>query len=577
MNRSGIVLFFLFLFLAVIVLFQVLGMMQSDRLYERVNRLESVVKSARLSQPQTAAESNTASQNSHPGDEGDWLVWCLGAEPATLNPISTSADKFTDWVSTGTIFESLLEYDPNVMVLRPLLAESYSVSDDGMEITFRLKDTVHFSDGVPITADDIIFTFKTIKNPLIDASNLANYYRDINDVTKINDREVKFTMSRVYYKSLETTGLMPILPQHSYAFKDAAEFNKRISNPMGSGPYAFERWTVGREIILNRNENYWGRKPNLKKFVYRIILNDTAAIQSLRANEIDYLRPLPDQFTALANDESFARKFYCLSYSTPADGYFFIGWNETTPFFKDKRVRLAMTCLIDRDAICKHLLRNPAAKVQNGPFYMNGPQSDPNIKPWPYDPQKARQLLAEAGWKDTDGDGILDKNGIPFRFKYMIVSGVYLHEQISKLIKDELAKVGIDVTPDPYEWSIFDQRIKTHQFDAVSLAWGGTVEEDPYQIWHSSQMANRGSNFISFNNPEADKLIEEARRTLDRSKRNNLYRRFHQIIHEEQPYTFVYTRPEQRFLDRRFHNVKIHKLGIDEREWYVPNDLQRYK
>jgi peptide/nickel transport system substrate-binding protein len=574
MNRSGIAIFFLFLFLAVIILLQILGMIQSDRLFQRVNRLESVVKSARLN---SVPQAKTADDGKYAGDEGGWLVWSIGMEPATLNPISTSADKATDWVTSGTIFESLLEYDPNTLNLRASLADSYKVSADGMAISFRLKDGVCFSDGVPITADDIIFTFRTIKNPLIDASNLANYYRDVNDVTKINDREVRFVMSRLYYKSLETTGLMPILPEHIYTFKNPEEFNKRISNPVGSGPYGFEKWTVGREVTLSRNENYWGRKPNLNKIVYRIILNDTAAIQALRANEVDYLRPLPDQFTALSSDESFTKKFYCLSYTTPADGYFFIGWNEATRFFKDRLVRLAMTYLIDREAICKHLLRNPDAKVQNGPFYMNGPQSDPNIKPWPYDPERGKQLLAEAGWKDTDGDGILDKDGVPFRFKYMIVSGVYLHEQIVKFVKDEMAKVGIEVVPDPYEWSIFTDRLKNHNFDAVSLAWGGTVEEDPYQIWHSSQIANQGSNFVSFDNPEADKLIEEARRTLDKTKRNELYHEFHRIIHDEQPYTFVYTRPEQRFLDKRFHNVIVHKLGLDEREWYVPKELQRYK
>jgi peptide/nickel transport system substrate-binding protein len=159
----------------------------------------------------------------------------------------------------------------------------------------------------------------------------------------------------------------------------------------------------------------------------------------------------------------------------------------------------------------------------------------------------------------------------------MIGSGVTLHEQIAKLVKDEAAKAGIEVNLDPYEWSVFSQRLKDRQFDAVNLAWGGAVEEDPYQIWHSSQIGNRGSNYVGFKNTEADALIEEARRTLDENKRNELYHRFHRILHKEQPYTFVYTRPEQRFLDRRFENVIIHKLGVDEREWYVPRDRQKYK
>jgi peptide/nickel transport system substrate-binding protein len=235
-----------------------------------------------------------------------------------------------------------------------------------------------------------------------------------------------------------------------------------------------------------------------------------------------------------------------------------------------------MTHLIDRLAIKEHILRNPEAEIPTGNFYIFGPQSDPNIKPWPYDPQKARQLLDEAGWIDHDGDGIRDKNGVPFRFKYMIVSDMALHEQIAKLVKDAAAGAGIVVELDPYEWSVFSQRVLDRNFDAVSMSWGGPVEEDPYQIWHSSQR-QKGSNYVDFNNPQADSLIEQARQTLDADKRNALYHKFHRILHEEQPYTFIYTRPEQRFLDKRFQNVIIHKLGINEREWYVPANLQKYK
>jgi len=139
----------------------------------------------------------------------------------------------------------------------------------------------------------------------------------------------------------------------------------------------------------------------------------------------------------------------------------------------------------------------------------------------------------------------------------MIGSDVILHQQISKLLKDSAAKVGIEVIVEPYEWSVFNQRLLDREFDAVNLAWHGVVEEDPFQIWHSSQIGNRGSNYVGFRNAEADAIIEEARRTLDEAKRNKLYHRLHRIIHEEQPYTFVYTRPEQRFLNKRFANVRI--------------------
>lgn len=576
-GRSGLVVFFIFLFLIAMIALQVLSMVQSDRLYERLNLLlDRLARGRAVSTAQEKAESTDLPMEEYPGDEGDWLVWRLNAEPATLNTIHASSGTYANYIVSGNIFESLLEYDPDKFKLRPLLAESYEISDNGLEISFRIRDDVHFSDGHPVTADDVIFTFETITNPLIDAANLANYYQDVDRVIKVSDLEVKFVMKRVYFRSLEFTGGMGVYPKHIYDFNDPEEFNKHISNPVGSGPYVFERWGVGREVVLSRNENYWGRKPKLKKIVYKFITNSTAAVQALRAGDIDFMRPLPEQFAELSKDREFTNEFKCLSYWHPGVGYFWMGWNQDRPFFEDQRVRLAMTYIVDRELICKSLLKVPEARVPTGNFHIFSPQYDSSIEPWPYDPQRAKELLDEVGWVDSDGDGIRDKDGVPFRFRYMI-GNIPLHEQIAKLLKDEAAKVGVEVTPDPYEWSVFIQRLQDRQFDAVNLAWHGGLAQDPYQIWHSSQIGNRGSNYVGFNNPEADAIIEEARRTLDDDKRDKLYHRFHQILHEEQPYTFIYTRPEQRFLDKRFENVIIHKLGLDQHEWYVPKEKQRYK
>jgi peptide/nickel transport system substrate-binding protein len=547
-GRRGVVTFFLFLFLLIIILLQILSMVQSDRLYERINRLDDAFKNVALVHS-VKELSKAALDEEYPGDEGDWLVFRLGAEPATLNPL-TSKDLYANWVTLGTIFESLLEYDLDKVELKPLLAESYEISDDGLEIIFRLRDDICFSDGKPIT--------------------------NVKKVIEVNDIIVKFILDEPYFKSLGMIGGMPIMPKHIYAFTNPEEFNEQRSNLVGSGPYIFEKWGVGREIVLQRNEKYWGNKPKLKKIVFPVITNSLAAVQALRSHNIDYMRPDPEQFAYLSEDEEFGKKFQSLMYWNPGAGYRFIGWNQDTPFFKDKRVRLAMTHIINREEFINYILKG-LGKLITGPFYVFGLCNDPNIKPWPYDPGCAKELLSEAGWIDTDGDGIRDKDGVAFRFRFMIVSKFPLHEQLAKLFKDEAAKVGIDVIPDPYEWSVFDERLNNRSFESVTLGWSGSVEEDPYQVWHSSQIKGRGSNRIGFNNPEADAIIEQARRTFDKDKRTKLYHRFHQILHEEQPYTFLAWRPTLRFLDRRFKNVKIHKLGLDSSEWYVPSNQQRYK
>lgn len=577
-GRSGLVTFFLFLFLLAIIVLQVLSMVQSDRLYERLNVLVERVSSgggARVTkEPEGPKQAGLAGEE-YPGDEGDWLVWGINAEPATLNYI-ISKDIYANWVVGGNIFETLLEYDFDKLELKPLLAENYDVSADGLEITFRLRDDVYFSDGKKITSDDIIFSHQTIINPKVDAHALANYYRPIKEVVRIDEKTIKFVLREPYFKGIEIAGLTPIFPKHIYEFTDAMEFNNRRSDPIGSGPYIFERWDVGREIVLRKNQNYWGKKPKINKIVFRVITNEVAELQALRSHDIDFMRPTSEQFSEVSKDQKFLDEFRCLSYWDPTTGYSYIGWNEDRPFFKERSVRQALTMLVDRESINKHILKG-LGHIISGPFYIYGKQNDPNIKPWPYDPQKAEKMLDEAGWIDHNADGSRDKDGVPFKFGFMIVSDTPVYEQLAKLLKDEMAKAGIEVTIDPYEWSVFEERLNTRSFDAVALAWGGVVEEDPYQIWHSSQIMGRGSNRIGFANVQADALIEEARRTMDEDRRNKLYHQLHRILHEEQPYTFMFTRPWLQLLDKRFENVKVHKLGLNPLEWYVPKEKQRYK
>jgi peptide/nickel transport system substrate-binding protein len=574
-SKSLTVTILVFICLTGVIILQISKMLRLDRVYTALNQIDTTVKNPHVLNFENVEQARE--EQTEVEADGDWLIWRLRSEPETLNPV-TSKDLYAYWVCWRNIFEGLMEYDPDTLKLKPKLAESYSISEDGLEITFTLRSDIHFSEGAPITSDDVIFTYKTIRDPNVDAARWAQYYSDVESVQRIDERTVKFVMKKVYFKSLDYLSFVDlgILPKHIYQYANGMQFNQHRSEPVGSGPYVFEKWDVGRQILLSRNENYWGRKPHLKKIVFRIITNDLAAVQALRSGEVDFMRPEPDQYADLCADKEFTDEFRCLEVWDPRSGFGYMGWNEDTPFFKDRRVRLAMTSIIDRWSVCRDLLKGQA-QVPAGPFYIYGPLYDPNIKPWPYDLDKAKQLLDQAGWKDTDGDGIRDKDGVAFRFKFMFVSGRGLHEQLAKHLKDQAAKVGIEVIADPYEWSVFLTRLIDRKFEAVTLAWFSDVTEDPYEMFHSSQIGNRGSNFVGFDNKEADKIMEQARSTLDESGRIKMYWRLDQIIHYEQPYTFLYTRPEQRFLQPRFKNVKLHKLGFDWLEWYVPVDQQKYK
>ncbi len=579
-GREGIFKYFVLAVLVVIIVLQIASIKRADRLNDKLAEFIEAVENKQFGTAAIKQESEKKAADlpmpARIGDDGDWLVWCLRGEPHTLNTITVASDTYSNYVCLGNVFERLLEYDPDEVKLKPWLAESYEVSEDGLEMVIKLRDDIHFSDGVSITADDVIFTFETIMDPNIDAASLRNYYKNFKQAIKIDERTVKFVFDEVFWKTFEVVGLFEVYPKHIYDYNDPEEFNTRRSDPVGSGPYVFEKWDVAQQIVLKRNENYWGHKPKIKKLVFRIVNNDVAALQSLQSNQIDLLIPSPEQYYDFQSDEEFKKRFHCLKYWNPGVPFFFIGWNQQREFFKDRRVRLAMTHIVDRETIAKLLLKGNA-EVVTGPFYPYGRQHNPDIKPWPYDIKKAKQLLDEAGWVDSDGDGIRDKDGVSFKFKFAYSSGRPIYEQIAKLLKDEGEKVGIEVQADPYEWSVFIERLNTRQFDSVTLGFGGTVESDPYQMFHSSQIEGRGNNFIGFNNPEADKLIEIARRELDEDKRYALYHEFERLLHEEQPYTFLFTRPSFRFIDKRFDNIVIHKLGLDEKEWYVPKSKQRYK
>lgn len=574
-NRNRTTVFFLFIFLVIIAAFQVSLILRSGRLEERFGVL--VEKLGEVGSSGVAQRDAGETGEEYPGDEGDWRIWGFHVEPKTLSPLSVERDIYTVWITQHSIFESLLVYDFETVELKPHLAESYSVSDDGLEITFTLRDDIYFSDGVKVTVDDVIFTYESIINPAVDAADLAQAFKDVKEAVKVSDRVVKFVMKQVYFKSLENVSFwdVGVLPKHVYEFDDPMELNNRVSDPVGSGPYVFDRWDVGNEIVLRRNENYWGGKPKIERIVYRFIINDAARLQALRSGEIDMVRPLPEQYGDLMEEEGFSDEFNCLAYWNPPVPFYYIAWNMDTEFFGDRRVRLAMTHLVDRGEIVSSLLKGNG-EIVTGPFYIHGKAYDKSIEPWPYDLERAGELLDEAGWVDSDGDGIRDKDGVRFTFEFTIPSGSSYYRRLGQLVKDSAAKVGIDVIVDPIEWSILMGKINDREFEAVSLGWGGDILQDPYQLWHSSQIGNRGANYAGFRDGEADALIEEARRTLDEDERVVLYHKLNRILHREQPYTFVYTRPTFRIVDKRFKNVEVYPLGLNYFEWFVPINEQRY-
>jgi peptide/nickel transport system substrate-binding protein len=540
---------------------------------------------------------------------GDWLVIHSLSDPEQLNPL-TSNDASSSEVN-GYIFESLLGRNPRTLELKPVIAEARpEISKNKLVYTFKIRKDARFQDGRPVTGEDVLFSVKAIKCPFVNAPFIRVYFNSVVDAELLDPYAIRFTIKEPYFLNESVLGGITVMPRHYYdpqnllqrisvrqlagdpaklppeAKEFGEQFNRNFNrSPLGSGPYKFNTWKTGREIELVRDPNYWGNgkegidQAYVDRLKFRVVNNMDAALIRLKSGSLDYMEVLqPVQAVRGTNSERFKREFKKYEYFAPTFSY--IGWNNDHPIFRDKRVRQAMTYMTNRKQIVKSVLFG-LGEVVDSPIYLFRPEYDKNLKVYPFDPQKGLALLREAGWQDTDGDGILDKvidgKKTPLRFEIKINSGNAVRESVALVLMDELRKHGIAADVRQLDWTIFLNDVKNHQFDAVVLGWAmSTTEPDGYQIWHSSQAANKGSNAISYKNPRVDQILEEYRREFDEQKRIQLYREFQEILNEEQPYTFLFVSKRVSAVQRRFEGVEVLPEGLRPIDWWVPLARQKY-
>ncbi len=507
--------------------------------------------------------------------DGDYLIRSLNSEPATLNPLTAvdvASGTVTEW-----IHETLIQRNPKTLDYEPMLAKSWEVSSDHLSYTFHLREDVHWHDGQPFSADDVIYSFERIKDRAVDAAHLRVYYVDVDRYEKIDRYTVRCVYSKPYFLALDVCGTIPLVPRHVYA--GAPDFNTHPANraPVGTGPMKFARWETGRIIELEENPAYWGeRKLHFRKLVFKVITDSAVALQVFKEGEIDMVGLTPEQWVRQVHSKRFRRRANRLVFDYPS--YSYIGWNLRRAPFDDRRVREALTYLMPREELARTVYHGFARVICSPIFYLT-PYYDRTLKCRPFDPAKARSLLEQAGWRDSDQDGWLDRRGEKFRFELLMTGNNAVGEQIATTYKEELARAGIDMAIRRLEWAAFLERVQQWAFDAAMLGWALSVDPDPYQLWHSSQAdIKRSSNFIGFKNSEVDRLLELNRRTFDRTRRIELLREFQRIIFREVPYTFLFSSRALVAVDRRISNIHFYAPApcYDLREWFVPADLQRY-
>lgn len=531
--------------------------------------------------PMAGFERILASQAEPGYAQGDDLVDTFTVVPDKLTPL-ISTDAYSANVQSY-VLDSLVDRDPSTLQWIPRLAESWSYINP-LTIEFKLRRGVTFSDGAPLTADDVVFTMNWTMNPDVEAPATRSYLDKFDKVVKVDDYTVRFVFKSPYFKEFDIAGGTQVLSKKFYSQFTPQQFNESTGYLIGSGPYRLPdptSWTPepGKPVILLRNERYWGPTPSFNRLVWKVIENPSARVTTFRNGDSDIFGPAPDVYDDMLKDAALVARTQHYALDVPNSGYEYIGWNEkhngaATPF-ADPRVRRAMTMLTDRESICSNILKGYAT-VNTGPFSALTPQADPTIQPWPYDPDAAQKLLADAGYV-RQGDHVVGPDGKPLQFELMYNTNSEPGKRMAAFVKDTYAKAGVLVTPKPTEWSVLLQRVTDRDFEAVLLGWSGDIENDPYQIFDSSQMAGTGDDFVQYDNPECDKAIEAARSEVDENVRMPLWHKVHQILHQDQPYTFLFISKDLEFLSGRIHGVEVTKLGLNSNlEWYVPAALQKY-
>lgn len=576
-----------------------------DNMAKQVSQIEKMpARSERVSKPEKASKTDKGNEKAEIANKE---FYAKDAQPGGgyVTAITSETKNMNNLVNNEAFVSNLWSYSYDSVAARnykdiekfePSLAESWEISDDKLVYTVKLKKGVLWHDftdpvtgkewkDVEVKAQDFKFYVDVIKNPDTDCAPERTYLKDLEKVEIINDYEFKVHWSQLYFQSQEITlGLSP-LPRHLYhAYEgpfDGKKFNddhQRNRIIVGCGPYMFEKWDKGQRIIMKRWEKYYGNKygvmPPLKYLVFEVIKHPNTQLQSLLSNTINDMHLTPEQWISQTDGKEFQEGGILKKFQYQSMAYNYIGYNQKNPLFQDKRVRQALSHLVDKERILKDVYYE-LGKITTGPFFIDSPYYDKTIKPYDYSLEKAEKLLKEAGW-EKNANGVLMKNGNKFEFTILAVSGHALQPKILGIVQQSFEKAGIVMKIQSVEWSVYVQRIEKKAFDVCILGWTTGLSPDAYQVWHSSQAAaEKSSNHISFRNANADKIIEEIRVTFNLKKRIELCHKFHQILHEEQPYTFLISPFNLEAISTKFRNVRIFPLGVPTKIIWMPAEYQK--
>lgn len=523
-----------------------------------------------------------------PKPQGDAYVKRRSSPPSSLNFYATNEGE-TATITSG-ILHTLIGLEPRTMAEEPWLATSWDVSDDKLTYTYHLRRGVQFADGRPFTSADVKFSFDTMRDNAVKAEHLRPDFEDVISLEAADAYTVIVKYRKKYWKGVYTVGYsLRVLNKGWYEEqipKTAREqgikqysitpgkpgfgevFNKiRLPCP-GTGPYFLrENGTFDKDgVRLNANPFFWMTqiyplRYNMKYSQTVFITDEVAAFEEFRKQKIDMAGVEMDDWDEnLSKDPTVTGISKNFEYTFWKNHASYIAWNCRQAPFDDARVRLAMTHLVDRQWILDELQRG-RGQIASCNAMLETPSYNTDFEPWPFDIERAKVLLAEAGWKDTDGDGVLDREGVRFEFALKVPSGRQFYVRLGGALQDACKKVGIRMQTKPVEWATFINDYYARAFDAVCLyaSWPDPWP-DNYEF-HSSQDFPKGGNTPGWHNDDADKLLTDMRLEFDDEKRKDMFLEFNRIFHAEQPKTLLMHGKVVVLVNNRFEDIEVLKAN----------------
>lgn len=514
------------------------------------------------------------------------IVYTLTASPSgVFNP--TISNTVSDDSVNDVVYESLFKFDKNLNLV-PAIAESYDVSQDGKEVTFKLKDNLKWSDGTPLTMDDVIFTFYSLASPDYTGPKFGNIekvlgakdyqkgeIKAIKGIEKLDNNKIKFTFEESFAPAVSKIGTQAIIPKHiweKYPINTWKDQKNVMSNAIGAGPFKILEFKPSQYVKLERNENYSGSIAKTKYLILKEVNLDSIEVE-LKNGSVDIA-----DISNLKSVEIEDLKSYGFNvYSYALNGIEYMGLNLRNSKLQDKKVRQALFFGIDRKMILDRAADGKGTVVNvpmlpSGKFYPKD-----SVNKYEYNPELAKKMLEEAGWIDRDGDGIIENaSGEKFEISLKFANRQNYSNYVAPLVQKNLKDIGIKLNLENMDFSaVMEDVVGNHNFDAYLMINMLPVDGDPKPYWHSTASSDQkgiyGWNISSFKNEKADELLVQGLQEIKNEKRKEIYKEFGMIINDEVPWITFYTGNTMKAYPKNLKNFEpVTFLNmLDAENWYI--------